>query len=321
MNAFVTGATGFIGSHLVEELVRQGADVTCLVRPTSDLKWIDNFDVRILYGDCEDMNSLLQIPEGIDYVFHLAGITKARREEDFFCVNVNGTKNLLQAVTSRIPKVKRIIYLSSLAAAGPSNNRTPLNELAIPRPVSSYGRSKLQGEEVVKSFGDALPATIIRPPAVYGPRDKDFFVLFKMLKRGFYPYWGKCYYSVLYIDDLVRGIVMAASVQKALGGTYFLSDGKVYTTEDLVDEIEYVLNINAVKMRVPMPVVSILMSFAEKFGKKASILNRDKLREMSYSYWICDTSKAGREIGFAPKVTIKEGLKWTADWYRIHQWL
>jgi nucleoside-diphosphate-sugar epimerase len=321
MNAFVTGATGFIGSHLVEELVRRGFDVTCLVRWTSDLKWIDNLDVRILYGDCEDMNSLLQIPQDIDYVFHLAGVTKARREEDFFCVNVNGTKNLLQAVTSRIPKVKRIVYLSSLAAAGPSSNRAPLNELAVPCPVSSYGRSKLQGEEVVMSYGDMLPVTIIRPPAVYGPRDKDFFVLFKMLKKGFYPYWGKCYYSVLYIDDLVRGIVMAAFMEKALGGTYFLSDGKVYTTEDLVDEIEHVLNINAVKMRVPMPIVSILVGFAEKFGKKASILNRDKLKEMSHSYWICDTSKAGREIGFTPKVTIKEGLKWTADWYRIHQWL
>jgi nucleoside-diphosphate-sugar epimerase len=321
MNALVTGATGFIGSHLVEELVKQGSDVTCLVRSTSDLKWIDSFDVRILYGDCEDMNSLLQIPERIDYVFHLAGITKTRKEEDFFCVNVNGTKNLLQAVASRIPNVKRIIYLSSLAAAGPSNDRTPLNELAVPHPVSSYGRSKLQGEDAVRSFGDTLPATIIRPPAVYGPRDRDFFVLFKMLKRGFYPYWGKCYYSVLYIDDLVRGIVMAAFSQRALGGTYFLSDGNVYTTEDLVGGIEHALNINAVKMRVPMPVVSILMSFAEKFGKKASILNRDKLREMSYSYWICDTSKARREIGFAPKVTIKEGLKWTADWYRIHQWL
>jgi nucleoside-diphosphate-sugar epimerase len=321
MNAFVTGAAGFIGSHLVEELVRRGVEVTCLARRTTDLKWIEDLDVKIIYGDCEDPDSLLHVPLDFDYIFHLAGITKAHRVEEFFCANVNGTKNLLQAVASRKPALRRVVYLSSLAAAGPSMDGIPLNESSVPHPVSNYGRSKLQGEEIVMRYRDVIPVTIIRPPAVYGPRDKDFHVLFKMLKKGFYPYWGKCYYSILFVDDLVKGIVEAASVEKARGGTYFLSDGKVYTTDDLVDEIEHALNINAVKMRVPMPVLSILVGFSEKFGKKASILNRDKLRELNHSHWICDISKAEREIGFIPRVTIKEGLKWTADWYRIHQWL
>ena len=321
MNAFVTGAAGFIGSHLVEELVKRGDEVTCLARKTTDLKWIEDLDVKIIYGDCEDPDFLLHVPLDFDYIFHLAGITKAHRVEEFFCTNVAGTKNLIQAVASKKPAVKRVVYLSSLAAAGPSRDGNRLNESTVPHPVSNYGRSKLQGEEIVMSYRDVIPVTIIRPPAVYGPRDKDFHVLFKMLKKGFYPYWGKCYYSILFVDDLVRGIVKAASAEEARGGTYFLSDGKVYTTDDLVDEIEHVLNINAVKMRVPKPVLSVLVGFSDRFGKKASILNRDKIRELSHSHWICDISKAEREIGFIPRVTIKEGLKWTADWYRIHQWL
>lgn len=321
MKALVTGATGFIGSHLVEELIKKGYSVTCLARKTSQLRWIEGLEVNILYGDCEDGDSLKQIPRDLDYVFHLAGLTKARREEDFFCVNVKGTENLLRAVAARASGVKRFIHLSSLAAAGPSRNGSPLNESLEPRPVSSYGKSKLEGEAVIMRHRDALPVTIIRPPAVYGPRDKDFHVLFKMLKKGFYPHWGKCYYSLLYVDDLVRGIIMAAEEKEAEGGVYFLSDGKVYSNEDIVNEIAIVLDTKIVKIRIPRPVMAVLVGISEKMGRGASIINKDKLKELNYFHWTCDSSKAGKDFKFVPKVSIKEGIKWTADWYRIHQWL
>lgn len=317
----MTGATGFIGSHLAEELIKRGYGVTCLVRKTSSLKWIEGRDVTLLYGDCEDEGSLDRLAADFDYVFHLAGVTKAKRDEDFFCVNVKGTENLLRAVSARVRGLKRFVYLSSLAAAGPSLNASPLNESAEAKPVSIYGKSKLEGEDVASRHKNVMPLTIIRPPAVYGPRDKDFYVLFRMLKKGFYPYWGKCYYSLLYVDDLVRGLILSAESKEAEGGVYFLSDGNVYSNEDIVDEIARVLNTKIVRMRLPKPLLSVVVGLTERLGKRSSIINRDKLRELNYLYWVCDSSKAGRDFKFIPKVTIKEGIKWTADWYRIHQWL
>ncbi len=321
MKALVTGATGFIGSHLVEELIRKGYRVGCLARKTSNLKWIEGFDVNILYGDCEDEGSLRQIPSDTDIVFHLAGLTKARRDEDFFCVNEKGTENLLRVVSSGLPGLKRFVYLSSLAAVGPSKDGEPVNETSETRPVSSYGKSKLAGEDAVAKYRNSVPATIIRPPAVYGPRDRDFYVLFKMLKKGFYPYWGKCYYSLLYVDDLIRGLILASEEKEAAGEVYFLSDGKVYSNEDLVGEIAGVLGSRITKVRIPKPFVTFLAKVNEKVSKNVSIVSGDRLNDIKYSNWTCDSSKAGKQLKFIPKVTIKEGIKWTADWYRIHQWL
>jgi nucleoside-diphosphate-sugar epimerase len=321
MKALVTGATGFIGSHLVEELIKKGYEVSCLARKTSKLKWIEGFDVDILYGDCEDEVSLRQIPSDTDIVFHLAGVTKARKDEDFFCVNERGTENLLRAVSSQVPGLKRFVYLSSLAAVGPSRNGVPMDETSEANPVSSYGKSKLAGENAVAKYRSSLPATIIRPPAVYGPRDKDFYILFKMLKKGFYPYWGKCYYSLLYVDDLVRGLMVASEEEEAEGEVYFLSDGRVYSNEDLVTEIACVLGTRITKVRVPKPLMTFLARANERLSKDVSVVSGDRLNDIKYSNWTCDSSKAGKDLKFIPKVTIKEGIKWTADWYRIHQWL
>jgi nucleoside-diphosphate-sugar epimerase len=321
MKALVTGATGFIGSHLADELVKRGYRVTCLVRKTSDLRWMEGLDVNRICGDCQDEGSLKQLDPDFDYVFHLAGLTKAKKEEDFFCANAKGTENLLRVVSANASSLRRFIYLSSLAAVGPSRNGSALDETREPSPVSSYGRSKWEGERITLQYKDILPVTIIRPPAVYGPRDRDFHLFFRMLKRGFYPNWGKCYYSLLYVDDLVRGMIMAAETSGAAGGTYFLSDGMVYSNEDIVNEIVQVLNAKVLRLRIPKAALNLLVEVGELFGKKTSIINRDKFRELSHSHWVCDPKKAERELGFKPKVTIKEGIKWTADWYRIHQWL
>lgn len=321
MKAFVTGATGFIGSHLVDELIKRGFEVTCLVRKTSNLTWIEDLDVYRVYGDCEQESSLDGVADGFDFVFHLAGLTKAGKDEDFFCANVKGTENILKAVLARAPGIKRFVHMSSLAAAGPSRNGGPLTENSEPRPVSAYGKSKLESEAVVEKYKGKIPVTIVRPPAVYGPRDKDFFVFFKMLRKGFYPYWGKCYYSLLYVDDLVRGLITAAEAEEAEGGVFFISDGHVYSNEDLAKEISNVLSERAMKMRIPKAALALCVGIGERFAKKYSIINRDKLRELKYSHWICDSSKAEKELHFFPKVSLKEGIKWTADWYRIHQWL
>jgi nucleoside-diphosphate-sugar epimerase len=321
MKALVTGATGFIGSHLADELVRRGYMVTCLVRKTSDLRWMEGLEVSRICGDCEEEASLERLAPDFDYVFHLAGLTKAKREEDFFCANAKGTENLLRAVSANVPSLKRFVYLSSLSAVGPSGNGLALDEMKEPNPVSSYGRSKREGEQVSLRYKDTLPVTIIRPPAVYGPRDRDFYLFFKMLKRGFYPDWGKCYYSLLYVDDLVTGMIMAAEAPGAVGGIYFLSDGMVYSNEDIANAIVQVLNTKALRLRIPKTVMNLLIGISERLSSEVSIINRDKLKELSHSHWVCDSGKAARELGFIPKVMIKEGMKWTVDWYRIHQWL
>jgi len=248
-------------------------------------------------------------------------LTKAKKEEDFFVTNVNGTENLLRFLSDNAHEVKRFIYMSSLAAAGPSWDGIPLDETAPPRPVSAYGKSKLEGERVASGYKDKLPMSVIRPPAVYGPRDRDFFLFFRMIKRGFYPYWGKCYYSLLYVDDLVHGLIAAAESGEAEGKTYFLTDSRIYSNEEIVFEIMEAMGTRALRIGIPASVMKLLAKISEKLADGASIINLDKLREIRHNHWTCDSKKAELEFGFIPRVTIKEGIKWTADWYRIHKWL
>lgn len=321
MKTLVTGATGFIGSHLVEELLKRGYSVTCLIRKTSNLKWIEGLDVSLAYGDCLEKESLLNAVADFDYIFHLAGLTKAVNEKDFFSVNATGTENLIQTVTEKNPDIKRFVYLSSLAATGPSHNGKPVKETVEPEPVSAYGKSKLEGERIVLRYKNLIPITIIRPPAVYGPRDRDMYIFFKMLKKGIFVYWGKCYYSLLYVDDLVKGIIISAESKTAEGETYYLSDGRMHSNEEIANAISSAVGAKPTRLRIPGLIMPFFAGIGQKFSKKGSIINRDKLRELRHPYWICDSLKAKNELGFVPKVGIKEGVKWTADWYRIHQWL
>jgi nucleoside-diphosphate-sugar epimerase len=320
MKALVTGATGFIGSHLCEELTNRGFEVTCLSRDTSNHRWIESLDIIKLKGDCTIPESLQNIVSGFDYVFHIAGLTKSPSRNAFFAVNHEGTKNLIQAVAKRNPRLKRFVYLSSLAAAGPSRIGNPVMEDTPPHPVSEYGRSKLEGEREVSKYKNEIPITIIRPPAVYGPRDRDMLVIFKLMKKGFFFDLGKCYYSLLYVDDLIQGILLSAEQKNAEGQTYFLSDGRSYTGEDFAREISMALDVKARPLKVPKFIMPFFAFIGERLNKQG-IINRDRIKDFKHSQWVCDSKKARKEIGFSPSVSLKEGIKWTADWYRIHRWL
>lgn len=322
MKVLVTGATGFIGSHLVEELTKRGYTVTCLVRKTSSLEWIEGLDVKVVYGDCEDRESLNALKlDGFSFIFHIAGLTKSKRAEDFYKVNAKGTENLINMTAERCSSLKRVVYLSSLSAVGPSLNGKPVNEDTLPQPVSEYGKSKLEGEFYIQRYKDTVPITIIRPPAVYGPRDRDLYIFYKMLKRGIFPYWGICYYSLLYVDDLIRGLISSAESEEAVGETFFLSDGNVYSNIDIADAISRAVGSRPVKLKLPNRLLPLIADIGGRMSRKVSIINKDKVKELCHSKWICDSSKAGRKFGFFPKITIKEGVAWTANWYRLHQWL
>ncbi|NOZ24860.1 MAG: NAD(P)-dependent oxidoreductase [Nitrospirae bacterium] len=333
MKVLVTGATGFIGSHLVEALAGRGYSVRCLVRSSSDLRWIEALlspskpsslpaapSVELFNGDCLDVDSLRKAVEGCEYVFHLAGLTKAVEDGEFFEVNVKGTENIVNALMERGSRLKRFVFLSSLAAVGPSVNGTPVTESTEPHPVSSYGKSKLEAENIVYGVKEKIPVTIIRPPAVYGPRDRDFHILFKMIKRGILPYWGKMSYSLVYVDDLINGILFSMTKESAEGKIYFISDSNVYTNDDIAVEIARILDRPFTRLRVPKAVMPLFARISELF-RKGGIINRDKIRELHHSCWICDSTLASKELGYKSTVTLKEGIKWTADWYRINRWL
>ena len=319
MKALVTGATGFIGSHLCEELIKRGYEVTCLLRECSSSQWVESLKLTPFIGDCTQPETLSRISNDFDYIFHLAGLTKACSMKDFFDVNVRGTENLMH-VASRNSNLRRFIYLSSLSATGPGKNGAPVNEDSKPKPVSHYGESKLAGERAVLKHHDKVPVTILRPPAVYGPRDRDFLVFFKMIKKGFYPDWGKCYYSLLYVDDLVQGILLSAEKEKAEGEIYFLSGTEFYKGTEIAEAISSVLNVEVRQLRIPKFVMPLFAYIGERVNRHG-IINRDKVRELRYSHWICDARKAREEIGFQTRATLKDGVQWTADWYRIHRWI
>jgi nucleoside-diphosphate-sugar epimerase len=183
--ALVTGANGFIGSHLVEHLLASKMEVRCLVRKSSDLRWIEGLPVRIRHGDVrdgsEDMKSAV---DQVDLIFHLAGSTKAQSQESFDSSNFTGTMNLAEAAVRYAPNLSRFVLVSSQAAAGPSKNRLPVRETDVPRPVTPYGRSKLKAEQALLARSGELPVVVVRPPSVYGPRDRDFLTLIKLVNRG-----------------------------------------------------------------------------------------------------------------------------------------
>lgn len=320
MKALVTGAAGFIGSYLAEALLMRGYEVTCIVRGTSDLKWIEHLDLKYISCDLADVDYCADRVQGFDYIFHLAGLTKARSEREFFSANAECTGKLAKIAAKGNSGLRRFVYVSSLAAAGPCNDGVPLREDCEPKPVSFYGKSKLEGENAVLRYRGQMPVTIIRPSAVYGPRDSDFLVMFRMVKNGIFPYWGEAFYSMIYVEDLVDGIIMSAENNEAVDETFFLSDEMVYTNGDVIKAMSAALETKPFKIRLPLSLIPFFAFLGEKFNKK-SIINSDKMREIRFSNWTCDVGKAKSELGFSSKTTLTEGVKWTADWYKIHRWL
>ena len=332
MKAYVTGATGFIGSHLVEQLVDKGYHVMCLVRKTSNLRWLDYLrtakspQVELVMGDLHDSNALARQVRDADLVFHLAGLTKAPDAATYDHVNAEGTAHLIKACLDARVSLDRFVYCSSLAAVGPSSTATPNTEDVTPQPLTDYGSSKLKGEMIVREYADRLPITIIRPPAVYGPRDADIFLFFQMINRGVIPILGEAdkLLSLVHVKDLVIGIYSAAVSGCAVGETYFLTDGDIHTWLGIERIIADVLEKRPFKVKVPLfllDFISIFTEAAAKITHQAPTLNRQRVRDLKQRFWICDSTKAQNELGYRPTYCLQKGMQETADWYRAHGWL
>ncbi len=326
MKALVTGSNGFIGSHLVERLIEKKYQVRCLVRKTSDLRWIKDLPVEFVFGDVTDYQSLMPVVKDINFVFHLGGIVRARTFSEYQKVNHEGTKNLLEACKQFSQNFNRFVYISSQAVVGPSKDGDPINEDYVPRPISNYGRTKLAGEHVVKEYQPHFPFTIIRPPSVYGPRDDDIYQLFKIIKWGVKPIVGKKHkkLSIIYITDLVNGIIRAAEHPRAANEIFFLTNEQSYSWEQLENTIANAIGKRGFFVYIPPVVIDLIAAINEFFGKmvgKAVVLNADKAREMKQQNWVVSGEKAKERLKFSPDVEIETGIRKTHDWYCQQGWL
>ncbi|MCG8605217.1 NAD-dependent epimerase/dehydratase family protein, partial [bacterium] len=321
------GGRGFIGSFLVEDLLQRGLKVRCLLRRSSKGRgWLEGQNIQVCDGDITDASSLTEATTDVDHVFHLAGLTKARTKEEFYRANVEGTRNLLVAAGKNSSDLKRFVLVSSLAAAGPSNTRAPVRETDPVHPVSNYGTSKWMAEEAAHAFAGDLPISIVRPPAVFGPRDSDVLQMFKYIKRGWLPLLsgGQRYISMIYVQDLVSGLYLAATRDQAIGQTYFLAYERGYSWDEFAETVADVLAVRVRRIIMPLLLVHVVSAFGSLYGKltnRATLFNLDKFKEIKPTHWLCDTTKARKEIGFEPIVDLKTAVTETCEWYQKERWL
>ncbi len=328
--AFVTGGTGFVGSHLVEELLRRDVnEVRCLVR--SDPKWLSDLDVTTVRGDLSDVEALWTALDGVTHVYHVAGLTRAPEWDPFYQVNVKGTLNLMGALKHAAPDVERVLVTSSMAAVGRCDD-PPATEDAPLRPVSRYGKSKAQMEtelrdphDMTTSYAEALPLTIVRPPAVFGPRDRDILDFFQAVKQHVCPVvGGDSSVSLVHVRDLVEGMVDASLTPEAEGETFFLGSERPHTWQEIKRATTNALDTWAVTVPVPGPLIGAVGAAAEAWGRLTGTyppLNREKAREIRYACTTCSSNKARRTFGYAPSVSLDEGIADTLSWYENEGWL
>lgn len=326
MRVLVTGATGFIGGALAARLAGRGDRVRALVRPTSSVEPLRRLGVELAAGDLADAASLRAAVAGCEAVVHVAGAVKVMREGDFLRVNGEGTRAVAGACAAAFPP-PRLVYVSSLAAAGPSAQGRARREEDPPAPVSRYGESKLAGEREVRAVAGRVEASIVRPPAVYGPGDRELVpALARLARFGLALELGPSgrRLSLLHVDDLSEGILAVLDRGRRLSaegpeGTYFLEDGAVHAWGDLAREACAALGTSPRTLRLPeltaLPIALGASLFAAA-RRRPSILSLDKVREMRQMAWTCSSERARRELAWAPRRGLAEGMREAVGWLR-----
>lgn len=325
MTVLVTGGTGFIGSHLVEALLGRGERVRCLVRSPRKLRWLAGLDVDIVTGDCTRPETLGPAVAGVDRVIHLAGTTFAPTEAAFFDYNAAGTRNLLEACVAS-GGVGRFVMVSSQAAAGPGTRTRPARETDEPRPLTAYGRSKLAAEKHCLDVAGRLSVGILRPSAVYGPRDTAFLPYFRLVKRGFLIELGtgKREISLCYVNDLVAGIVGVADSHLESGSVYFIADSKPYSWDYVEELLCAEWGVKGRRIVVPGLVLKTAGAIGQAYGaltRKSVPINRARAAELLEKNWVCDSSAAQRDLGLSSGTNLENGLHMAVRWYEQNNWL
>jgi nucleoside-diphosphate-sugar epimerase len=321
----VTGGTGFVGSHTIELLLERGFQVRCLVRRSrSNLGWADGLPIEIVRGSYYDPDSLREAVGTVDYVLHIAGITKARKPREFNDGNVLSTRNLLEAAAAN-PKLKKFCFISSLTATGPSLDGKPVDENTPCHPITTYGITKLGAETICQLHANQVPIVILRPPAVYGPRDHDGFGLYQLASKGIIPGFGskEKMVSLIYGPELARAIVDATVSERTVGETYFVADAQAYSFCETMKSMARMLGKSARTIVFPTWLLYGLAGISEAvtvFQSGPSIFNIEKIRDLVQKYWVCSPAKLENHIGFRTQVSIEDGLRRTLAWYKENGW-
>jgi dihydroflavonol-4-reductase len=310
----VTGASGFIGRRLASTLARRGHDVACLVRKTSRTACLGGLPIELVVGDFGDPDSLDAAVAGRNWVFHLAGVVQASGESAFAAANVGVTRDLVRACLRQTPGPERFVFVSSIAAAGPSAPDRPGTEADEPRPVTAYGRSKLAAEGIVRQAAPRLPATIIRPPNVLGPGSKELGLAIGLVRKRIIPGVsdGRPRTSLVDVDDLVEALILAASNVRSIGQTYYVTDGRAYAWPEITAALAEELGVGRIRVRVPLAAQILAAWFAETGARltgKPPALTRDIVRAGRDHFWIYDSSKIERELGFHPRSTMRDSVR------------
>jgi nucleoside-diphosphate-sugar epimerase len=321
----VTGGTGFVGSHLVEVLSARELQLRALVRRTSDVTRLAESGVELIAGGLDDPAALARAVCGVEVVFHLAAATRARSESEYHRVNAEGTRALVEAVLAAKPRPRRLIYLSSLAAAGPARGGRPVGVEDSPQPITAYGRSKLAGEQICLAVADELAVVVLRAPAVYGPGDRALFLYFWLAARGILPVptGPDRPVQLIHVDDLAEALIRAATMPSAVG-VYHVAESRSYAWSEAALWIGKAVGRRVRAVSVPQWLVRAVAA-ASEFGAattgRATIFNREKARELLAPGWLCETEAAKRDLSFEARIPLPEGLAETAAWYREQGWL
>ena len=322
MTALVTGATGFIGSHLVEALQNASIEVTALARSASKAAALAQRGVRVISGDLHDAAGLERAARDQDVVYHVAGVVAARDEAEFIHANRDGTRNLLTA--AELQGRSRFVLVSSLAAAGPAPRGAPLLGIEPPRPVTAYGRSKLAAEQIVRR--SSLPWSIVRPPIVYGPRDREVLKVFRLARLGVAPVFGdgSQELSAVHAADLAQALVAVTNTPTTTGGTYHACHPQVFTSGELGQAVGAAMGRSVVPLRVPLGAGRALLAITEtlaRLTRQVTILTTDKANEFFQTAWTGDPSPLTRDSGWHARHDLASGLADTYQWYRKAGWL
>ncbi|MDH3890592.1 MAG: SDR family NAD(P)-dependent oxidoreductase [candidate division Zixibacteria bacterium] len=324
-SVLVTGANGFVGTRLCHLLLKEGLAVVAGVRKSSDLKSLESMNIEYRYGDVTRPESLPEMVTGVDYIVHNAGITKARNKDDFRRINEQGTQALFDAAAEHNNSVKKIVYISSLAAAGPSVPGRPVTEEDTPHPITTYGRSKLGGEQTALGFSDRLPVLSIRPPGVYGPGDREIFGFFEAVHKGIRPLIGdtKRRIQIVHVDDLARGIFLALTKETKPGAVYFIAENMSYTMAELIGLLQQACGRKGFPLKLPAPLfraAAVVSEVACKLFRTTPMLTREKAAEL-LDWWEMSLDKAHNELDYRSRIPFAQGAKDTYDWYIRMGWL
>ena len=329
MKILITGASGFIGSFIVEEALKRGFETWAAVRKSSSREYLQDERIRFIELNLSSKAQLVEQlrDKAFDYVVHAAGVTKCLNKADFHRINTEGTKNLVEALLEVKMPLKRFVFVSSLSVFGAIKEKLPYDEIResdTPQPNTAYGKSKLEAEQYLAST--TLPYIILRPTGVYGPKEKDYFIMAKSIKQhtDFAVGYQRQDITFVYVTDVVQAVFLA--LEKGENGRkFFLSDGEVYQSTTFSDLIHEALGRPWwLRITAPVWVLRIITFFGEYVGRmtgKVTALNNDKFNILKQRNWRCDIEPARRELGFEPKVKLAEGVKTTIKWYQDHGWL